>query len=79
MQNIFKTIGFLFTILFIWSAYLQLNDPDPILWIVIYLVAALASLLFAFNKLNFLLASILVISYIIGALINWPESFEGIT
>ena len=79
MQTFFKTLGILFTILFLWSAYLQLNDPDPVLWVIVYLVAALASLLFAFSKLNFLLASLLVVCSIIGAVLNWPGSFEGIT
>jgi len=79
MQNFFKTLGILFTILFLWSAFLQLNDPDPALWIILYLIAALASLLFALNKLPFLLAAILVLVYFIGAILNWPESFEGIT
>ena len=79
MQTFFKSLGIIFTILFLWSAYLQLNDPDPVLWIVIYLVAAIASLLFAFNKLNFLLAFVLAIGSVIGAILNWPESFEGIT
>lgn len=79
MQTFFKTLGSLFTILFLWSAYLQLNDPDPALWIILYLIAAIASLLFAFNKLNFLIAALLVLGYFIGAILNWPESFEGIT
>jgi len=79
MKTFFKILGVLFTILFLWSAYLQLNDPDPALWITVYLIAALASLLFVFNKLNFLLAAILVICSITGAILNWPESFEGIT
>ncbi|MET2983941.1 transmembrane 220 family protein [Aureibaculum conchae] len=79
MRIFFKSLGIIFTILFLWSAYLQLNDPDPILWVVIYLVAALISSLFAFNKLSFLLASILVVCSVIGAILNWPESFEGIT
>ncbi|MDY7395797.1 transmembrane 220 family protein [Aureibaculum sp. 2210JD6-5] len=79
MRIFFKSLGIIFTILFLWSAYLQLNDPDPLLWIVVYLIAALASLLFALSKLNFLLASILALTYFIGAILNWPESFEGIT
>ena len=29
--------------LFLTSAYLQLNDPDSLLWIVVYLLAAFAS------------------------------------
>ena len=28
------------SLLFLWCAYVQINDPDPIVWISIYLVAA---------------------------------------
>ena len=35
-----KVFNFLFTILFIISAALQYNDPDPYLWIPIYLYGA---------------------------------------
>ena len=31
----------LFSALFAWAAWLQLNDPDPILWCATYLIAAL--------------------------------------
>lgn len=39
------------TLLFIVWAYYQRNDVDPALWVTIYAVAALLSLLFMFNKL----------------------------
>ena len=34
-----------------WAAF-QYNDPDPFLWIVVYGLAALASILFLINRLN---------------------------
>lgn len=37
-----KVFNLLFFILFVVSAVLQYNDPDPFLWIPIYLVAAAA-------------------------------------
>lgn len=40
-----KAFNILFFILFIVSAALQYNDPDPYLWIPIYLVGAVACLL----------------------------------
>lgn len=79
MQTFFKIFGAVFTILFLWSAYLQINDPDPILWIIIYVIAALASLLFIFKKLHFSVAFILMLCYFIGTILNWPDSFEGLT
>jgi len=38
---VFRWIDRLFGGLFLWSAYVQLNDPDPLRWIAIYTVAAL--------------------------------------
>lgn len=31
----------LLSVLFVWAAWLQLNDPDPILWMTTYMIAAL--------------------------------------
>ena len=39
------------TMLFVVWAYYQRNDVDPLLWVTIYVIAALFSLLFAVNKL----------------------------
>ncbi len=77
MKNFFKTIAVIFTILFVWSAYLQNNDPDALLWYAIYGVAALGSLLFVFARLNFMAATILCLAYLVGGFISWPETFEG--
>ena len=38
-------------LLFIVWAYYQHNDPDPFLWILVYAVAALASVLFLIQRL----------------------------
>jgi hypothetical protein len=39
-----RAAGGLFAILFTWSAWLQLNDPDPARWVAMYMSAALVAL-----------------------------------
>lgn len=47
-----KIFNGIFLLLFVVSAVLQYNDPDPLLWIAIYLYAALQCLLALINKFN---------------------------
>ena len=35
-SRVMKAIHFVFSALFLYFAYIQLNDPDPLYWIVIY-------------------------------------------
>ncbi|MBC2840219.1 transmembrane 220 family protein [Robiginitalea sp. SC105] len=66
------------TVLFIWAAYVQLNDPDSGMWIGIYAVAALGSLLFALGRLPSWLFLLMGIAFLAGALFSWPETYEGV-
>ncbi|HSR60035.1 MAG TPA: transmembrane 220 family protein [Robiginitalea sp.] len=79
MDRFCKVFAFLMTALFLWAAYVQLNDPDPGIWIPIYGVAAVGSLLFAFGKLKSWVALLLAIAFVVGAFLYWPESFEGVS
>ena len=79
MKNLFKLFSLIFTLLFIWAAYVQFNDPDALLWYAIYGVAAAVSLFFYLGKLNFTGAVILSGIYFVGTFILWPDKFEGIT
>lgn len=47
-----KTIHLLFTLTLITFAYLQLNDPDPVVWTLFYLICAAIPLLELVNKRN---------------------------
>lgn len=50
---VMKICSALMALLFIaWAAF-QYNDPDPFLWILVYGLAALASILFLVNRLSF--------------------------
>lgn len=79
MKSFFKIFAILFAILCVVSAYLQLNDPDPFLWIWIYIIAAIAAVLFIYNKLPYQVYFLLFIGYGIGAYLFWPDTFEGVT
>ncbi|QEY15890.1 hypothetical protein D0C16_07835 [Cellvibrio sp. KY-GH-1] len=47
-----KTIHLLFALTLVAFAYLQLNDPDPVVWTLFYLICAVVPLLELINKRN---------------------------
>ena len=75
----FKILSLVFTLLFIWAAYVQYNDPDALLWYAIYGVAAAASLFFYLGKLNVTAAVILSFIYLVSTFVMWPDQYEGVT
>ncbi|SHI43234.1 Transmembrane family 220, helix [Arenibacter nanhaiticus] len=78
-MNLFsKFFAAIFTVLFIWAASVQYNDPDAALWYVLYGIAALASVLFLFQKLPKLVGLLLAVSYGIGGILFWPEQYQGV-
>ena len=78
MRLVSKTVALLFALLFAWAAYLQYNDPDAFLWYAFYGVAAMACLLFFFNRFQRILGFLLGVIYLVGTLWIWPEKFEGV-
>ncbi|WP_224490123.1 transmembrane 220 family protein [Robertkochia flava] len=76
---VLKALAVLFAILFIISAGLQYNDPDPVLWYVVYGIAALISLLYVFDRLPLWVAVVIALVFVAGGLISWPAKFEGFT
>jgi hypothetical protein len=79
MRLFSKIVSGVFTILFVWAALLQYNDPDALLWYFIYGVAAVASFLFFLDKLTWPFAVGLTLAYAIGVWVFWPEHFEGVS
>lgn len=57
-----KSFTLLSTLVLIAFASLQLNDPDPVLWVAFYLLCAAVPLLVAINKPNRLLFILAVIA-----------------
>ena len=78
MKKLLKLLGFVLTLLFLWAAYVQFNDPDAEWWIALYLLAALGTLLFSLNRLPYWVGIIMAVVYGILAIVYWPETFEGV-
>jgi flagellar biosynthesis protein FliQ len=67
-----KIFNIVFAVLFLGFAALQYNDPDPFVWIAIYLAMVVACLLAAKNLHYKMLTFILALIYIIYAAILSP-------
>lgn len=77
MNTLFKSFGLLFAILSIISAALQYNDPDPIIWILIWGTSAIISFLFVFNKISFIITMIVGFLSFMGFIYLYPSNFQG--
>ena len=75
---IHKILGGIFTVFFVFAAIVQFNDPDPWLWVLLYLVAAVASVIFFLGRLKMWMVLVLVPIYLILAVTHWPPEFEGV-
>lgn len=48
-MTVMKIFNFLFAVMFLLFAYLQINDPDPFIWITIYGTMAVMAIMAMFN------------------------------
>jgi hypothetical protein len=69
----------LLTHVFILFAAVQYNDPDPYIWIPVYMLMAILCVVSIFRTLNMVFLFILFISYTSGSIYLFPEHFQGIT
>ena len=65
-------------LMFVYAAYVQGNDPDPLKWYLMYGFAAFASLLFLFGRFRPIMGLIAFIFFAYTTYNNWPETFEGV-
>jgi len=65
-------LGIIFTLFSI----VQFNDPDAIIWIIIYLIPAIISFLFTHRRISPLVLLILGSAYLIGAIFIFPPSIS---
>ncbi len=74
-----RYIALFFAAVFLWFAYLQLNDPDPVLWVVLYLIPVYVSLMTFFRKTNRELLIVLSVLYASYAINSWLQmtQWEG--
>lgn len=66
-----------FTLLFLLFAYFQLNDPDPEIWVSIYVAAMVFAGLGVRGKYPLIPLSIAILACIIGAIYYFPQSVSG--
>jgi hypothetical protein len=78
MNKLINYLGFALTLLFVWAAYVQLNDPDAGLWVALYLLAAAGTFLFTINRVPYWVGFLLAILYAGLAVYYWPDAYEGV-
>jgi transmembrane protein TMEM220 len=69
----YRCLNGLFTLLFLYSASLQFNDPDPLRWILIYTAAAIPCLLAIWKKLNWRLPAVIGAVALVWAATHVPH------
>lgn len=78
MKRFSILFAYLMTALFAGAAFVQLNDPDPEIWMPIYGFAAVGSILFLTGNLKSWVALIIAVVFVVGSLLYWPDAFEGV-
>lgn len=78
MMNKGSSIFFgIWTLLFIVSAILQFNDPDPLIWVSIYLVAAILSGYVVLGRYPMIPLGIGTVLSLAGSIYYFPLSVSG--
>lgn len=73
-----KSIGIILALLLISFAVMQYNDPDPAVWISIYIAAAALTLLATYGKVPVFVLALACAASLLGAIYVWPEKYEGL-
>ena len=71
-------IDLFFCIIFAVFAYLQLNDPDPVLWTIGYLLVSILAILNMIGKLNQGIVYVVSSIYLVALAIFLPEFINWI-
>lgn len=71
-----KVLNLLLAVLFLLFAFVQINDPDPVLWIFIYGLMAVACILAAFGQYYPRIISVLLILYLAYSFFYIPGVIE---
>jgi hypothetical protein len=73
-----RIFAIVMAVIFVIFAALQVNDPDPFLWIPIYLYVALLSILYYRGKVSTLVLWVSAAVYLAGAIYMWPAHWAGV-
>jgi hypothetical protein len=68
-----KVVNLLLAVLFVVFAFVQINDPDPALWILIYGITAVTCVLAAFRYYYRKILIAILIVYVVYALTYWSS------
>ncbi|MCS4436095.1 transmembrane 220 family protein [Aquiflexum gelatinilyticum] len=74
MKNFPKYFFIFWSIVFLLFAYWQVNDPDPQIWVSVYLLAAIFCGLAVMGKHPLIPLGIIIVASIIGAVYFYPTS-----
>ncbi len=72
-----RYLAIIFALCFVLSAIVQYNDPDPAVWMTLYGIPALVSILFLKTRLSPYVYLGLAVIYFAIAIYQWPPEFEG--
>ncbi|RNI25679.1 transmembrane 220 family protein [Rufibacter latericius] len=66
-------------LMFVLFALVQWNDPDPEIWVPVYLSAAVLCFLAYKRKLFRWVYAVAFLAFSVGAFMLWPPVYQGIT
>lgn len=78
MNMISRIFAILMAAVFVLFAAFQYNDPDPYLWIPIYLYPALLSVMYYRGQVSRTLLLVSAAVFLAGAIYLWPQHWEGV-
>jgi len=73
-----KTINAIMALLFLLSAALQINDPDPLAWILVYSAAAMICVLFHLSRLDWRTATAIALVAALWLGFIFPQMIENL-
>jgi hypothetical protein len=73
-----QIISGILALLFLSFAVVQVNDPDPAIWITIYALSAGFCVWNIFRKVPSALSFAAVIACAVFAVLLWPEEYQGL-
>jgi Transmembrane family 220, helix len=71
-----RIVNFILAVMFLLFAFVQINDPDPVIWILIYGAMAVLSIMaiFKFYPMKFMIA--LLVLYVLYSIVYMPGVLE---
>jgi hypothetical protein len=78
MKGILKWLVFLWMILFALAGIVQWNDPDALVWMLIYAIPCAACMFYFLGRFKVLFGLVSGIVYGLGGILLWPDIYEGI-